>query len=65
MVPESLRFIIEFNPVNPFIELYHQVLLQHVISFELFGRAIGFAMLSFIVGVWFYNKSRNAFADVL
>jgi len=65
MVPESLRFLIEINPVNPFIELYHQVLLRHVISYELFGQAVGFAMISFIAGVWFYNKSRNAFADVL
>ncbi|MFH0994561.1 MAG: ABC transporter permease [Pseudomonadota bacterium] len=65
MVPESLRFILDINPVNPFIELYHQVLLQHVFSFELFGYAAGFAAISFIAGVWFYNKSRNAFADVL
>jgi lipopolysaccharide transport system permease protein len=65
MVPESLRFFMEINPVNPFIELYHQVLLQHVISVDLLGRALGFAMISFIAGVWFYNKSRNAFADVL
>ncbi len=65
MVPESLRFFIYINPLNPFIELYHQVLLQHVISYPLIGQATGFAMISFIAGVWFYKKSRNAFADVL
>jgi lipopolysaccharide transport system permease protein len=65
MVPESLRFLLLVNPVLPFIELYHQVLLQHVISFELIGQAIGYAAISFVFGVWFYNRSRNAFADVL
>lgn len=65
MVPEPLRFYIQINPVHPFIELYHQVLLRHVISFELLGQAAGFAMISLIAGIWFYNKSRNAFADVL
>ena len=65
MVPESLQFFIKINPVNPFIELYHQSLLQHVFSYSLLGQAVGFAMLSFLTGVWFYNKSRNAFADVL
>ena len=65
MVPESLRFFFNFNPVCPFIELYHQSLLQQGISFSLLAQAVGFAMLSFLTGVWFYNKSRNAFADVL
>ena len=65
MVPESLQFFIKINPVNSFIELYHQSLLQHVFSYPLLGQAIGFATLSFLCGVWFYNKSRNAFADVL
>jgi lipopolysaccharide transport system permease protein len=65
MVPESLQIFIKINPVIPFIELYHQCLLQHVFSFPLLGQAIGFAMVSFLSGVWFYNKSRNAFADVL
>jgi lipopolysaccharide transport system permease protein len=65
MVPESLRFFMVINPLLSFIELYHQVLLQHVISFELLGQALGFAVISFIGGVCFYNKSRNAFADVL
>ncbi|MCX5880660.1 MAG: ABC transporter permease, partial [Deltaproteobacteria bacterium] len=65
MVPEPLQYFIKINPVIPFIELYHQCLLQHVFSYSLMGQAIGFAMLSFLSGVWFYNKSRNAFADVL
>jgi len=65
MVPESMQFFIKINPVNPFVELYHQTLLQHVFSYPLLGQAAGFAVLSFIFGVWFYNKSRNAFADVL
>jgi lipopolysaccharide transport system permease protein len=65
MVPESLRIFIQINPVHPFIELYHQALLQHIVSVDLFVHAIGFAVVSFVAGVWFYNKSRNAFADVL
>ena len=65
MVPESLQLFIKINPVYPFIELYHQSLLQHAVSYPLLGQAIGLAAVSFLSGVWFYNKSRNAFADVL
>jgi len=65
MVPESLRFLLTINPINPFIELYHQSLLQHVISYPSLEQAIGFAMASILTGLWFYNKSRKAFADVL
>ncbi len=65
MVPESLRIFFQINPVFPFIELYHQSLLQPAVSVPLLGQAIGFAMLSFFTGAWFYNKSRHAFADVL
>jgi lipopolysaccharide transport system permease protein len=65
MVPESLQPFIKINPVIPFIELYHQSLLQHVFSYTLLAQAIGFALASFLTGAWFYGKSRNAFADVL
>ena len=65
MVPESYRIYLRLNPVTPFIELYHSVLLQHVVCYDLLGQAACFAAISFLAGVWFYSKSRNAFADVL
>ncbi len=65
MVPEKLRWIIKLNPMYPFIELYHQVLLQHSIAWELFGYVTGLAAISFILGVLFFGRSKHAFADVL
>ena len=65
MVPETFRIYLMLNPVTSFVELYHRILLQHVVSYDLLGQAAGFAAISFLAGVWFYNKSRNAFADVL
>jgi lipopolysaccharide transport system permease protein len=65
MVPEKLRWIIKVNPMSPFIELYHQVLLQGNFSWGLLGHAIGLAILFFIVGIVFFGRSKYAFADVL
>jgi len=65
MLPESLRFLIYLNPVYPFIELYHELLLKHTLPLDLLCYAGGYAIISFLIGVWFYSRSRNAFADVL
>ena len=65
MLSEPLQILMKFNPMYSFIELYHQLLLQHTISFSLLGYATGYAIVSFLVGIWFYSKSRAAFADVL
>lgn len=66
MVPESLRFIIHFNPMAYFVGIYRQcvlgdgapALLQFVI-------AAGFAVVTFIAGGFFFRRLRRGFADVL
>jgi len=65
MLSEELRLLICLNPVYPFIELYHRILLKHTLPIDLLGYAVGYAMISFLTGIWFYSRSRNAFADVL
>ena len=65
MVPEKLQWMIKLNPMYPFIELYHQVLLHHNITWGLLGYSLGLAAISFIGGVLFFGRSKHAFADVL
>ena len=65
MVPEQFRWIIKINPMYPFIELYHLVLLQHSISWGMLGCVISLAALSFVGGVIFFGRAKYAFADVL
>jgi len=65
MLSERLRMLMRLNPMFSFIELYHEVLLRHRLPMDLLGMAAGFAVMSFLIGAWFYGKSRNAFADVL
>jgi lipopolysaccharide transport system permease protein len=65
LLSEELQQVIYLNPVYPFIELYHQLLLKHHLPLDLLGFAIGYAVIAFLTGVWFYSRSRNAFADVL
>lgn len=65
MVPDAYRPYLLLNPMCTFVELFHGILLQHVVSYSLMGQAAAYASISFLTGVWFYKKSRNAFADVL
>ena len=65
MVPEKLLWVIKLNPMYPFVELYHQVLLFHTLSLPLLGSVMGLAVISFLGGALFFNRSKHAFADVL
>ena len=65
MVPEKLRWAIKLNPMYPFIELYHQVLLQHSVSWGMLAYVIGLATLVLVGGILFFERSKYAFADVL
>jgi len=65
MVPEKFRWMIKLNPMYPFIELYHQVLLQGSLSWSMLGYVIGLAALVFVGGILFFGRAKYAFADVL
>lgn len=65
MVPEAYRWMITVNPMYPFIDLYHQVLLQGSISYAMLGCGMGLAILVFIGGMVVFERSKYAFADVL
>lgn len=65
MVPERFRGIFKLNPLYPFIELYHQVLLLHTLPWVLLVHIIGVAVLFFVGAIVFFERSKYAFADVL
>jgi len=65
MVPGQFQWLIKLNPMYPFVELYHQILLSHSISTNLFTCAMGLALFSFISGVLFFERFKHAFSDVL
>lgn len=65
MLSDKLSVLMRLNPMYAFIELYHELLLKHTLPFDLFCYAVGYAIVSFLTGIWFYSRSRNAFADVL
>lgn len=65
MVPETYRWMIMLNPMYPFIELYHQVLLQGTMAWPMLGHAVGLSLILVSGAILFFERSKHAFADVL
>jgi lipopolysaccharide transport system permease protein len=64
-VPPAYRPILMINPMFPFIELYHSILLRHSIDQMLLLYALAVSVSTFWLGTYFFKRSKNAFADVL
>jgi homopolymeric O-antigen transport system permease protein len=65
-IPEKYRWLVNLNPMAPLIRSYRRILLE--------GRApdwrglmitFVFAIVCFIFGYWWFERTKKAFADVL
>jgi lipopolysaccharide transport system permease protein len=66
MVPESLRFILQINPMAHFVGIYRQCVLGvDPPALSQFGLAAAAAIGSFVVGGIIFRRLRHGFADVL
>jgi lipopolysaccharide transport system permease protein len=66
IVPENYRRLIGLNPFTPLIRNYRRVILDGVAP-DWSGLAyfLSFAALAFIVGYWWFARTRKHFADVI
>lgn len=65
-VPEGFARAMDLNPLTFYIESFRDVVvLAKAPEFEAMGVAAGLAVVSFVVGYWFFNRVRRGFADVL
>ncbi len=66
MVPESFRWLVRFNPMAPLIRSYRRVLLEgnHPDWMGL-GYTIIFGLTCLLVGYWWFERTKKAFADVI
>lgn len=65
MVPASFQNYLKINPLFSFIEIYHQIILRHIMDWELLFIAILWTILSISLGFFFFNRLKPSFADVL
>jgi lipopolysaccharide transport system permease protein len=65
LVPDSFRWLININPMAGFIEGFRAAFLGK--SFDLFSLAISciFAIVFFLIGIFYFEKVERRFADII
>lgn len=66
MIPEKFLFIIRFNPVYSFIRLGRTILYDQALpSASLWLGCAAMAMVSFMMGLWVFNRLKNQFISAI
>ena len=66
MIPARLRPLLGLNPMATVVQTYREILLEH--SWPALSNLAGLgatALAVFLVGHWFFVRSKRAFVDVL
>jgi lipopolysaccharide transport system permease protein len=66
IIPSKYQFLIDFNPMAPLIRSYRRIMLEGLAP-DWRGLAVtfAFALVCFIFGYWWFEKTKKGFADVL
>lgn len=63
MVPQHLKFILQFNPLAWLMHLYRTCLLQGMVPFMTLSLFGVFCVLTFIIGYRFISRLKSMFSD--
>jgi lipopolysaccharide transport system permease protein len=65
-IPERFRWVVTFNPLAPLIRSYRRILLEGSMpDWSGLMITLGFGMVCFVLGYWWFQRTKKAFADVL
>ncbi|WP_210465969.1 ABC transporter permease [Rufibacter roseolus] len=65
-VPENVRWVVQFNPLTSYFELFRRALLgQGVISPESLGYSLVFTLILLVISIGIFNKQGDKLIDVV
>lgn len=66
LVPERYRSVINLNPFTALVRNYRRILLENSVpDWKGLAYFLAFAALSFVIGYWWFARTRKNFADVI
>jgi len=65
MAPSRLEWFYDLNPMVAYVGFIRKVILQHTFDHQSFLIMCICAMISYMLGTWFFMRSKGAFGDVL
>ncbi len=66
IIPPQYHWLINFNPMAPLIRSYRRILLEGLLpDWRGLSFTLAFAVVSFLFGYWWFERTKKAFADIL
>ena len=66
MIPARFHWISHLNPMAPLIRSYRRILLEgQMPDWRGLAFTLGFALVCFVFGYWWFERTKKAFADIL
>jgi len=65
MVPEKFEFIYSLNPMVGFVNFFKKAVLMDIVDIRFLMGMLACAVVSYLIGAWFFIRSKAAFGDVL
>lgn len=66
IIPQKYQWMVNLNPMAPLIRSYRRILLEgKAPDWRGLGVTLIFAIVCFVLGYWWFERTKKAFADVL
>lgn len=66
IIPQKYQWMVNLNPMAPLIRSYRRILLEgKAPDWRGLGVTMIFAIVCFVLGYWWFERTKKAFADVL
>jgi len=66
MIPARFHWVVGLNPLYYVVEAYRDLVLEGRLPVPAHvGALAGMAAVAFLLGYWFFRRSKHAFVDVL
>lgn len=65
-IPPAYRWLVKYNPMAPLVHSYRNIFLEgRMPDWRGLSVTLGFGVLCFVLGYWWFERTKKAFADVL
>jgi lipopolysaccharide transport system permease protein len=66
LIPQKYQWVVNLNPMAPLIRNYRRILLEGTApDWKGLAVTMAFALVCFIFGYWWFQRTKKAFADIL
>jgi lipopolysaccharide transport system permease protein len=66
LIPQKYHWMVNLNPMAPLVRSYRRILLEgRTPDWQGLSVTLAFALVCFIFGYWWFQRTKKAFADIL